>query len=138
MKENWSQWIPIDNLSKKYYIQSIVDDVNNGFQLLLTDENNEAKNLLISFPHSVNAFRQTNETFTLLTIDYLNKTYSSDFYSQWTFFKIENSKYLGWIAEQSFNIGESPYYNFTHFCIITSDVILDIIATYEPTITIFK
>jgi len=113
-----------------------MDSIDDGFQVLLIAENDEEKKILISFPHSVNAFRQTDETFTLLTIDYLNRIYGDTFYSEWTLFKVENSNYLQSIAEQSLGIGEPPYYNFVHYCIITPDLILDIASTYEPTVTL--
>ena len=136
MNEKWTRWEPINSLSKKYHVKYLFDSIDNGFQVLLIAENNEEKQLLISFPNSVNAFRQTDETFTLFTIDYLNKIYGDTFYSEWTFFKVENSNYLESIAEQSLGIAEPPYYNFIHYCIITSDLILDIASTYEPTVTL--
>lgn len=135
MQEHWTRWEPISNLSKKYYIESISDSME-GFKVLLFEAENPEKKVLVSFSDSVEAFRSTNESYTFLTIDSLAEKYGSKFFSEWTFFKIENSKYLQWISEQSYGISES--YNLIHFCLVATDSIVDIIDTGEPKVTLLE
>ncbi len=132
MQEKWSQWKPLDNLADRYYIESISVSID-GFKILLVDAQKESKKVSVLFPHSVHAFRNTDETFRLLTIGYLDENYAPKFYGDWTFFKVENSEYLKWLSEQSHGISDS--YKVIHFSIITDDEILDLAASYEPTVT---
>lgn len=133
MQEKWTQWRPLSNLSDRYYIESISDNFKEGFKIILADAHEKTRNVLIHFPHSVNAYRRTDETFTLLTIGYLDKVYGGSFYANWTFFKAENSEYLKWLSEQSHTISDS--YKIMHYALITDEEIIDIACTYEPTVT---
>lgn len=135
MQEKWYRWEPANNLSKNYYIKSITDSVEDKFKIILSDAENSNKKILISFAHGVDAYRCTNESFTFLTIDSLEKTYGTDFYSNWAFFKVEDSEYLKWISKQSYGVYDGSKFPFTHFCILGVDAVVDIINTYEPTIT---
>jgi len=132
MLEKWTRWEPINNLSKKYYVELITDDYY-GFKILLSDAKNADKKVEILFRDSVDIYRRTNETFVLLTLKSLNDTYGIDFYGNWSFFKIENSEYLDWIKKQSYEISESL--NFKHFCILGADDMIDVIANYEPKVS---
>ena len=133
MQEQWSKWEPITNLSKKYYVESISESIADGFKIILIDDKNPEKKVLISWPNSVDAYRSTYESFTLLTLHKLDERYGKQFYD-WTFFKIENSEYLNWVSEQSYGITESL--NFKHFCIYGTESMVDIIANYEPEVSL--
>ena len=119
-------------LIKKYYIGSISDSID-GFTIVLADAIGNSPKIKIIFENRVNAFRNSEEAFRLSTIRYLNENYDNGFYANWTFFKAENSEYLKWLSEQSGEI--SDHYGVMHYSIITDDEILDIAATYEPTVT---
>jgi hypothetical protein len=134
MQENWTQWKPIEDLINNYYIESISDSIDDGVKILLFDAQNKKRKVLISFPNSVDSYRITDESFTYLTIDFLAERYGAKFFHDCAFFKIQDSKYLQWISQQSYGISEKL--NFTHFCIIAIDSIIDVIANYEPTVTI--
>jgi hypothetical protein len=69
-------------------------------------------------------------------LNYIDEKYGTEFYSQWTLFKVTNSEYLEWISNQSFDIAESE--NLTHFAIVVVDSIIDIIAAYEPKIENYR
>lgn len=133
MHEIWNRWEPVNNLAKKYYIESITERIDDKFKILLSDAEDEKKKVLISFPHGVDAHRNTNESYILSTLTSLKTHYGTEFYSDWTFFKVENSEYLKWISEQSYGIYEDC--KFTHFCILAVDSMVDIITNYEPTVT---
>lgn len=134
-EEEWTQWKPLQNLSKKYYKESasnkILDKIN-GFTIILADANENSPKIKIYFKDGVYAFHNYIDNFRLLTIDYLEEKYGTDFCANWTFFKVENSEYLKWLLEQS---GETPdNYRLMHYCIITDYEILEIAATHEPTV----
>ena len=131
MQEQWIKWEPSNNLSKNYSLDSISDSAE-GLKILLLDAENRNKKVLVSFPHSVHAYRSTDESLILSTISFLHKKYSAEFYRDWSFFKIEKSKYLQWISTQSCGISDG--YNCIHFCILASDYMIDIISTYDPTV----
>lgn len=133
MQEKWSRWEPINNLSKKYYVESITDSITDGFKIILINDQNPEKKVLLSWPNTVYAYRSTYESFTLLTLHNLSENYGTEFYD-WTFFKIENSEYLKWISEQSYEITESL--NFIHFCIYGTESMVEILDNSEPTVTL--
>jgi hypothetical protein len=135
MKEEWKKWEPIKGLSKKYYTESIIDDFD-GFKVVLCDENNKGKKAIITFDSSVSSYKWTNETFRLDTAAFLDKEYGSNFYTEWTFFKITNSPYLQLLSKESSGIAD--YYSLIHFAIIESNAILDVIASYEPKVELIE
>lgn len=64
----------------------------------------------------------------------LSQKYGTNFYTEWTFFKIENSDYLNWIYKESCIANQSN--ELVHFCLMAMDDILDIVADYEPNVEI--
>jgi hypothetical protein len=134
MKEEWKKWEPIKGLSEKYYTKSILDDFEQGFKVVLCDEKNEKKQVIVTFENSVCSYKWTNETFRIDTAAFLDKQYGKDFYTKWTFFKVTNSPYLQLLSKESSGIAN--YYSPIHFAIIESNAITDIIASYEPKVTL--
>jgi|ERR1700733_3048098 len=133
MHEKWTRWEPIKNLSKHYYVKSISDTFSGGLKIKLIDDRDPEKKVLVSWPNSVDAYRKTYETFTLLTLSNIDKQYGENF-KGWTFFKIENSEYLKWISEQSCKITDS--FNLKHFCIYSTEEMVDVLSCVEPEVSI--
>lgn len=131
MQEKWTRWEPSANLSKKYYSKAITDIADDGFRIQLFDR--DGKKVLVSFPISVEAYRSTDDSFVYDTLDFLDKNYGTEFYAEWTFFKIENSEYLKWMKKQSGEMFEC--YQLQHFCIFTINCMIDVITNYEPKVT---
>lgn len=131
MKEHWIRWEPAKHLAQKYYFKSIIDQIDN-FQVILFDAKNENKKVILQFHGNVGAYRSTIETFTYSTITKLDAEYGTSFYGDWTFFKVQSSDYLKWLSAQSCGISDDR--KLTHFCILTVDCIIDIIASQEPDI----
>ncbi|KKQ12044.1 MAG: hypothetical protein US22_C0004G0002 [candidate division TM6 bacterium GW2011_GWF2_36_6] len=131
MIEQWIKWEPIKELSSTYYVDLVIDS-KKEFKIILSEEKNPQKKIHIIFENSVYAYRNTYESFRQNTIHILKKQYGESFYINWTFFKITNSSYLSWLAEESYGITNEL--NFTHFSIIAANEIIDIIAGYEPRI----
>jgi hypothetical protein len=131
MDETWERWKPEVELSQKYYIDTVIDNIK-GLNILLSDSENEDLKVEIIFSNSVHAYRSTDESCRQKMLNYIDEKYGKIFYSQWTLFKVINSEYSEWICKQSFGIVESE--NLIHFSIVAVDSIIDIIAAYEPQI----
>ncbi|QQE74225.1 hypothetical protein KDJ56_20675 [Brevibacillus composti] len=131
MQENWERWEPVFGLSSKYYVESLSDSIE-GFRILLSDANDEKKKVEVIFEDSVHAYRSTDESFRQSAINMIDELYGTEFYAEWTFFKVTNSKYIQWLSEQSYGITESE--SLIHFSILAGDSIVDVIAAYEPKI----
>jgi hypothetical protein len=130
MQEKWTQWKPLENLANEYYIKSITI-AGKEFKILLGDARADSPDVCVSYTdYFISEFRSNSETFRLSTISYLDEKYGGKFYSEWTFFKIENSEYLKWLSEQSYGISDDC--RLIHFCILTDDEFFDFIASDEP------
>lgn len=134
MKEQWIRWNLKPRLSNNYYCESLTDTPDDGLQIRLFDRENNK--LLISFADSVDAYRTTDENFVFKTIEYLQKNYGKEFYSSWSFFKIENSEYLKWLKKESGGVFD--IYELQHFCFWTIDTRIDVAAHFEPEIIFLK
>jgi hypothetical protein len=135
MKEIWEKWEPIENLAAKYYIDAVLDTIED-FKIILSQEDKRNNKIHIIFENSVDAYRSTDESFRLHLIETLDKRYGSDFYGDWTFFKVKNSLYIQWLSEQSYGISEDL--NFIHFSFVAADSILDVVTNYEPKVLFIK
>lgn len=127
MSEQWVKWEPIKNLSPKYFEESFSDN-KNGLKFILVDANNKKKRTAIECISD--SYLKRNQEFRQATINFLNKYYGSKFHSEWTFFKIINSKYIEWLFEESF--GTSKNFPLIHFLLLTENSIIDIITKGEP------
>ncbi|MEV2911262.1 hypothetical protein ABNF65_22305 [Paenibacillus larvae] len=135
MEEKWGRWEPKVGLSSKYYVESLSDSIK-GFRILLSDVNDEKKKIEVTFKESVHAYRSTDESFRQSSINIIDEKYGTEFYAEWTFFKVNNSKYIQWLSEQSYGIAESE--TLIHFSFVARDSIVDVIAAYEPEIKIIR
>ncbi|KHF30062.1 hypothetical protein [Anoxybacillus sp. EFIL] len=133
MQEKWERWEPIGDLSLKYYVESLSDSIE-GFKILLSDAYDENKKVEVIFEDSVHAYRSTDESFRQSVINKIDEQYGTQFYAEWTFFKVANSEYIQWLSEQSYGISESE--SLIHFCFLAGDSIVDVVAAYEPKIAI--
>ena len=122
IEEKWILWHPTNNLSSRIYIDSISNKIDE-FKIILSD-NRYKKVAQITLDHSPHAYRNIDESFRLSTFCHLNKK------SAWTFFKVENSKYISWLSKKSNK--EPTIFALTHFAIVAVDSIVDIIDHCEP------
>ncbi len=130
--EEWTRWQPTQGLSGKYYLESLTWS-EQGVIILLSDESNSQK-IEIIFKDFVDAYRCTNESFYFLLFSDLSKQYGTDFYKDWSFFKVQNSKYIQWLSIKSATWADQ--FSFIHFSIFGGNEIIDIVARYEPTVSI--
>lgn len=76
------------------------------------------------------------KTYRLKTFEELSEQYGTVFYSKWSFFRISNLSYLQWLSEQSCGISDSR--PLIHFSFFTTNLILDVIASYEPKVELVE
>lgn len=135
MQEQWVKWEPIKGLFQKYYIESILDSIN-GFEIVLFEGHDKKEKVHVVFENSIDAYKCSEEGFRLKTIWELGDKYGKDFYGDWTFFKVINSRYLQWLSEES--VGMYDSLSFIHFSFLVADSVLDVVTTYEPKVKIIK
>ena len=130
--EKWKNWLPLSNMPFLSHIKSVLLD-GKGLTIICFD--NEKKNKIIfKFNGTIYTYRFTEEGSFLKTFDYLNKNYSKPFVHGTSLFEVENSKYLKWFKEESYdawNVDE-----FKHYVIYTSDDILEVLSPYPPEVEI--
>lgn len=92
--EHWERWEPLSGIPTKLYNDSLVDS-EDGFIMEFSDENFE-KRVIVRFEEGVLSYRNTDEGSLLKTWYKLDRQYNGSFYSNWSLFKVKNSKYLKW------------------------------------------
>ena len=130
--EKWTRWEPIQGLEGKYYLESFVWP-EEGVTIGLINED-KGKKIQIVFDGHIDAFRYTNESFYLKILDNASPQDDINFYKDFSLFKVINSEYLAWISEKSCTW--SDQLPFMHFCILGGDEVIDVLARYEPKVTI--
>lgn len=119
--ESWSTWIPDINLSKKYYIDEVTD--SDELSIYLSDD--YGKSLSIIWNCIVESYICSEEVNR-------NKLYNKSQVTEWTFFEVQNSKYISWLIEESDGILNRG--NLHHICIVGINAVIDVIASDYPQI----
>lgn len=119
--ESWNKWIPDNNLSKKYYVDEVID--SDELSICLSDDS--GKRLSITWNCIVESYICSEEVNR-------NKLYSKSEVTEWTFFEVCNSNYINWLMEESDGIlnGESLH----HICIAGINTVIDVVASDYPQI----
>ena len=126
--EVWTRWIPpVEGLINNYYIDGLLD-ILDKLKIILADEK-ETHEVHVIFDSNAASYEHTDESFCLTLIANLDEKYGPDFYD-WTFFKIANSSYVKRLSVQSTSISDSL--TLTHFCFLSVDSILHILAYEDP------
>jgi hypothetical protein len=131
MVEKWSKWDSEKNLPDKMYLERLIDD-KSGVSIELKSED-ESVTIMVNFEDSVVSYRNSDEGRRLRTIEFLDKEYGKDFYSKWSLFKVDNSSYVKWINQETYDMYAD--YNIEHYVFLTANDIVDILSTYAPNIS---
>ena len=129
MAEQWKKWEPIQGLSEKYYVESIVNIIG-VFKVFLCDAQDQNKKIVVIFENSIDVYRSTQENLRLSVLHTLKEQYGEHFYETWTFFKITDSTYVQWLSDQSYKISDAM--EFQHFVLIGTNTIVDLINYHDP------
>ncbi|EIT87460.1 hypothetical protein A374_00130 [Fictibacillus macauensis ZFHKF-1] len=126
--ELWERWIPIKGLTSRLYNDSFIDN-KEGIILEFSDEEDKKK-IVFTFEEGVLSYRNTDEGSLLKKLNELEQQYDTEFYSEWTLFKIKNSEYLKWFLEESSGIYEPD--QIEHYVFLTPNDVIEILATCTP------
>ena len=126
--EKWFKWEPSVNLKPNYDVISINDNMDHLKILLFSVDRKQKMSVIFG---SSWAHKKSYESFRMHLIAQLSERYGDEFYTKWSFFKIENSNYLNWLSAES--SGWTDMLNLNHFVIMGIDFIVDVVATEEPT-----
>ena len=132
--EKWSRWEPITGLTARYYVDGVVDTIDELIVRLVSDQD-QSIGVEVVFD-SAWAYRLTNESFRLSLIYQLGLKYGEDFYTKWAFFKVDESDYLDWLSRESYEFSESA--EMTHYCLMGLESFVDIAASEDPVVKLIK
>lgn len=130
MKEKWTIWESNKKAIGKFYVDSIIYDIE-GLRFKLLNENTE-DTIELLFNGFIASLRSTEEGYRGKAIEEIVSQYADkakDYLRNYTIFVIEDSKYISWLSKESYNIYN---YDLKHFVILASDSVVDIITTDEP------
>jgi len=130
--EEWKNWLPLKDMPLPSDIKSILTD-DNGLIITCINETKKKK-ILFKFLGAIYAYRFTEEGCFLKTLEYLKKNYESSFVHGTSLFEVENSQYLNWFKEESYDAWNTD--EFKHYVIYTSDDILEVLSPYPPEIEV--
>ena len=131
-ENDWKEkWYPAKytNLCSMYDVRAIEDCIEGLFIELVPDsiveaENKKHKTIYLHWPVSYVSYMDSKSgARNLANLDENN--------NRWTFFKIKESAYLGFIKKDSSRIEGD---NLEHFCIIGTNSVVDVLSPYEPKI----
>jgi hypothetical protein len=134
MMETWKKWDPINDVSTKFYKESLFD--SKGEVILVLQEEISGRKLIVTFDRRILSYRNTDEGSLLEMLYYLEQNYGRDFYSKRSLFEIENSEYIKWFLKESSGIYTKE--EVKHYVFLTSDDVIEILSTCAPTVKIIE
>ncbi len=130
--EEWIAWDPV-KLNSEYFYVSMTDVAGLEITLSPLIESGD-KVIKICFKGLVQAYRYTEELYTIKTIAFLHEKYEPIFYTRRYFFKVKNSEYIEWFFDMASGITDATDQPYQHFVIFTSDALIDVISAVEPVV----
>lgn len=133
MQENWNKWNPCEMPEGIYYVTNFVQN-QEGTKITLADEENCIEVFFDGVPQLV---RTSIEGIRMRTWGEVQIKYNDKFFFRnWFLYKVGNSRLSDWASEESCGFYSAK--DLTHYCIITSEDIIDVLATFEPTLNIYS
>ena len=131
MSENWLKWNPIDIPKGEYIVTSFTQD-KNGVKILLDDEKHAVEVFFDGVPLLI---RQAMEGIRMRTWGEIqDKYHDKSYFRHHFFFLVKNSLLTEWAVEEGAGFYERE--EISHYCIVTSEELIDILATFEPEIKV--
>lgn len=131
MQENWIKWNPA-NVPEGEFIVTNYTQNKDGTKFILDDEKNIVE---ILFDGITPIIRSSVEGIRMRTWGEVQQKYNDKFFfRKWFLYKVENSKLSKWAEEESCGFYVSD--QLTHYCIVTSEEIIDILSSFEPIIVV--
>ncbi|MDS0524319.1 hypothetical protein NNC19_01425 [Clostridium sp. SHJSY1] len=133
--EVWEMGYEDFQMPKELILESLVNN-KKGLTLSLSDYYDENRTLDIFFKYGAVAYRCFNEGEYLRTFNYLNGTYGSDFLSKCKIFKVENSRFMNCLKEESVGLFDCKSEGCEQYVIFTVNEVIEVIAYNKPEIII--
>lgn len=124
-KEIFNKWVPINGVPERLNVVCLHED-NEMFRLDLRGDDGKSKILRVSFDRGV-TYRVHDEMDLMKTLDESEGLLNS----KWCLFTVENSNYLAWYHEQSYDTRQSST-PIVHFAIYTPNDCIDMLSNYSP------
>lgn len=133
MQEEWIR-LEQDVIPEGKYIVTCLIQNADGTKVVLDDEKTVVE---ISFDGIPSLVRSATEGIRMRTWSEVQLKYQNKFFFQNSFFyQVQNSKLSKWAREESCNFYEEE--QLMHYCIVTSEEVIDILAGFKPTVKISK
>lgn len=131
--EEWIEIIRSDIPEGKYIVTKFVQDLD-GTKILL---DNGEHNIEVFFDGIPVLVRNTIEGLRMRTWGNVQLKYNDkSIFRNSFFFEVKKSDLVKWCVQESCGFYEE--HQLKHYCIITSEELIDIIATFEPILRILK
>lgn len=127
--ENWLKIYQDSAPGGQYIVTSFLQDTE-GVKIVLDDERYVVEVIFDGVPLLI---RSSPEGLRMRTWGEVQLRYQDKFFFRnWFFYKVESSELLEWAMEES--CGFYSEVRLTHYCIVTSEEVIDILASFEPLI----
>ncbi len=118
-----------DKVTFRFHVQN-----SDGTKVVLDDEKTVVEIFFDGIPSLV---RSAAEGIRMRTWSEVQLKYQNKFFFQNNFFyQVQNSYLSKWAREESCNFYEEE--QLIHYCIVTSEEVIDILAAFKPTVKILK
>lgn len=124
--ENWILYNPLNLPPCKAFSVEIIQKENTVFSV-------ECDNCFVNlvFDCFVPVYLYSYEGIRLATYAPIQEKNNDRYYfTKWFLYKIENSSFIKWAMSECFGLYQN--HNLLHFCIVTADDVVDIIASCKP------
>ena len=125
-REKWLIWKPMEEIPTTLYLEELKDNYN-GLTIGLKEDQNSP--LLVIHFDGYLSYRVTDEGNLLKT---LNEIENGEDLGKSTLFTVENSLYLQWFHEQSFDIHKDD--ETIHYLIATPNDVVEVLYVSSPTL----
>ena len=130
------EWIKLEKdliPEGQFIVTSLVQDTE-GTKIILDDEKNIVEVFFDGIP---TLLRTATEGIRMRTWSEIQlKNQDKYFFKNWFFYQIANSTLIKWAVEESCGFYEEK--QLKHYCIVTSEELIDILATFKPVIKVLQ
>ena len=133
MQENWNKWNPENFPNGNYSVISFAQNPDGTKITLVSDE----CMVEVIFDGVTPHVRTSIEGLRIRTWSEVQKKNENRyFFKDWFLYIVDDSKLSAWVSEESCGVYNNE--ELTHYAIVTSEDIIDVISTFEPTIRMMQ
>ena len=133
IKEEWIPWNPTGIPEGDYVVTDFIQD-EKGTKILIYDATTNVEVFFDGLPFLM---RIAIEGIRIRTWgEAMENANNKSIFTNWFLFIVNNSRFTKWALEEG--CGLYDMYDLTHYCIVTSQEVIDILATFQPSIRIIE